>query len=195
MARNVDDKSWSLTPAALYLARHAAWEMLKQGTTVVDGRLGIDLEGLSARTKLPRDVLRRQVLGGWEDAGANKLLAPQAIAGKLPKVQTKNMGWVKAKLEEMHVLDRVLRLPADPFKASDLDPKIPRPVLRYLQKEGLISKVARAQVKGRGGGVNVYRITNNYINLLEYLKGKNRGGEEDETGEQGADREGDQPVL
>ena len=196
MARNIiGEKNWSLTPAAFYIARQAAWELLKEGTTVVEGRPGIDLEELSARTMLPKEVLRRQVLRGWEGAGANKLLAPQAIARRLPKVQIKNMGWIKAKLEGMHILDAVLRLPSGPFMASGLDPKIPRLVLRYLQKIGLIVKIGRAPVKGTGAGMNVYKTTGNYIKFLEYLNSKPAVVKEDEIGKQEADREGDQSDM
>jgi len=196
MARSIiGEKNWSLTPAALYIARQAAWELLKEGTTVVEGRSGIDLEELSARTMLLKEVLRRQVLRGWEDVGANKLLAPQAIARRLPKVQIKNMGWIKAKLEGMHILDEVLRLPSGPFMASGLDPKIPRLVLRYLQKIGLIVKIGRAPVKGTGAGMNVYKTTGNYIKFLEYLNSNPAVVKEDEIGKQEADREGDQSDM
>jgi hypothetical protein len=196
MARNiVGEKNWLLTPVALYIARQAAWELLKERTVEIEGRPGIDLDELSIRTKMPNEVLRRQVLHGWEDVGANKLLAPQAIARRLPKVQIKNMGWIKAKLEGMHILDEVLRLPSGPFMASELDPKIPRLVLRYLQKIGLIVKIGRAPVKGTGAGMNVYKTTGNYIKFLEYLNSNPAVVKEDEIGKQEADREGDQSDM
>jgi len=196
MARNiVGEKNWLLTPVALYIARQVAWELLKERTVEIEGRPGIDLDELSIRTKMPNEVLRRQVLHGWEDVGANKLLAPQAIARRLPKVQIKNMGWIKAKLEGMHILDEVLRLPSGPFMASGLDPKIPRLVLRYLQKIGLIVKIGRAPVKGTGAGMNVYKTTGNYIKFLEYLDSKPAVVKEDEIGKQEADREGDQSDM
>jgi len=196
MARNiVGEKNWLLTPVALYIARQVAWELLKERTVEIEGRPGIDLDELSIRTKMPNEVLRRQVLHGWEDVGANKLLAPQAIARRLPKVQIKNMGWIKAKLEGMHILDEVLRLPSGPFMASGLDPKIPRLVLRYLQKIGLIVKIGRAPVKGTGAGMNVYKTTGNYIKFLEYLNSKPAVVKEDEIGKQETDREGDQSDM